>query len=75
MLKSPDRYVVLHNYHSFDENRTEQAWASYNTDLDGQSKTSALSMATQTASRYRGDIFADYGDGNLNPVRSFRRDQ
>lgn len=47
---------------------------SYNTALD-TGGISALSMAIHTASRYKGEIFADHGDGVMKPFRSYRQNE
>lgn len=72
--KSPVRYIVLHSHKPYNNSQSENAWASYNTKLDAQSKTTALNMAFHTASRYHGEVFADFGDGMLNSVKSYRKD-
>lgn len=70
MSKKPDRYVVLHNHSVYGQ--TEQGWASYSTKLDGKYSQTAEQMAIYTASRYYGELFADYGDNTLVPL-TFRR--
>jgi hypothetical protein len=71
--KTPERYVVIHDHHSYDNKHREQACASYNTKLDTQFATSAFNMAIHTASRYFGEIFADFGDGVLVSQKSYRK--
>lgn len=68
MKNKPSRYIVTHQheYKGFQE----EGWASYNTQLE-----KALEYATQTAMRYYGEIFAEYGDGILHPVASYKRKQ
>lgn len=61
-MRKPQRYVVIHS-HSWN-GFTETASASYNTALDR-----ALEYAKITANRYRGEIFEEYGDGILIPLR------
>lgn len=67
----PIRYVVMHvhDWHG----QKEDAWASYNTALDGVGSITALSMAKHTAMRYFGEIFADFGDGVLQTVEAYKR--
>ncbi len=64
----PERYIVLHEHESYDGEREEEAWASYNTSLPN-----AYNLAVHTASRYHGEIFAEFGDGVLKTVKSYRR--
>lgn len=73
--QNPNRYVVIHSY--FWNGVKEEAQVSYSTKLDNiQGMVSAQSMATHTASRYAGEIFAGFetADGPvLVPVKSYRR--
>lgn len=64
----PVRFAVhhLHEWHG----GKEEAWVSYNTELDAFFPTSALNMARHTATRYHGEILADYGDGAFQPYES-----
>lgn len=64
------RYVVhhIHEWKGF----KEDAWVGYDTGLD-DGKVSALSMATHTAIRYHGEIFVDYGNGELLPFKNYKR--
>jgi len=77
--QTPDRYVVLHTHKAYPNFNTEQAGISYSTKLDNmalndKNKVSALNMAIHTASRYHGEIFADFGDGVLEPVKSYKKE-
>lgn len=66
----PIRYVV---HHSHDwHGSQEDAWVSYNTALDN-GVLDAQSLAKQTAMRYYGEIFVDYGDSVLQPFESYKR--
>ena len=71
--QKPERYVVLHQYSMYGQ--TEEAWASYSTKLDGKFPWSAANLAIQTAKRYFGDLFLDYGDGQLVFAQSYRKSQ
>ena len=68
MKQKPARYIVqhTHDYRGFQEN----GWASYSTHLD-----KAMDYAYQTAARYYGEVFAEYGDGILHPIKSYKRVQ
>lgn len=62
--RNPIRYVV-HHEHEW-RGMKEWAWASYNCAL-----SNSLSLAIHTASRYKGEIFCDFGDGILEPFKSY----
>jgi hypothetical protein len=70
MSSKPARYIVLH-----DQN---EGYASYSTKLDNiDGLPSSLSMATHTAARFGGEIFAGYDTDAgpaLLPVKSYRRE-
>lgn len=75
----PDRYVVIHDHKAYPNYSPESAAISYSTKLDNmklndKNAVSAYNMAIHTASRYHGEIFADFGDGTLNPVKSYRKE-
>lgn len=77
--KNPERYVVIHDHKAYPNFNTEQAGVSYSTKLDNmalndKNKISAYNMAVHTASRYHGEIFADFGDGVLEPVKSYKKE-
>jgi hypothetical protein len=82
MTPKPTRYVVqhIHEWHYIDRDTKqpkvieEEAWVSYNTALDSvKGIPSSLSQAIHTASRYFGEIFADYGDGTLYTVKKYTK--
>lgn len=69
----PERYIVIHT--QFYNGVREEAWASYNTDLDNvQGIPSAQSQAIHTAARFGGEIFAGYPNGDLYSVKTYRKE-
>lgn len=65
----PIRYIVIHRHWSGNpDDQVEEGLVSYSTAMNPSSSSSkpfdqALSYAINTASRYNGTIYADYGEG------------
>ena len=68
----PIRWIVSMDVPNSPENvyGAHDNFISYNNGLDA-TQTSALSQAVHTAFRYNGRLFADYGDGSPELVKSF----
>ena len=68
----PERYTVLLTY-SFN-GIIEDVFVSYNTKLDNvNNMQSSYSQAVHTASRYNGEIFAGYANGDMIHVKTYRK--
>ncbi len=68
----PERYIVIHTH--FAGGIREEAWASYNVKLDNlNNMPTAYSQAVHTAARFNGEIFAGYSNGELLPVKTYRK--
>jgi len=67
------RYIVRHEHQLNKKMTPENAVVSYNNSLSGDLPYSALSLATHTASRYFGDVYAEHTNGEETLVKSYRR--
>lgn len=69
-MQKPTRYIVHHHHQAYPNAPVEQATVSYSTHLDN-----ALNLAIHTASRYHGEIYAEYpgAESTFVRVKDYRR--